>query len=86
MSVVIELRSGEFSNVGGRVGTVLIAMGTLIENAVGGSGNDTLRGNEAANVLTGSSGNDILSGMGGPDILVGGAGADSFLDLIAAQP
>jgi serralysin len=51
----------------------------LIENAVGGSGNDTLTGNDAANLLKGGRGADRLSGLGGSDILDGGAGADMLL-------
>lgn len=52
---------------------------SLIENAVGGSGNDRLTGNSAANTLIGNAGNDILAGHGGDDFLVGGAGLDTAL-------
>ena len=50
---------------------------SLIENAIGGSGNDTIVGNAAANTLTGGGGSDTLSGGAGNDTLVGGAGADT---------
>jgi serralysin len=72
----INLNAEAFSDIGGRVGNVTIARGSLIENAVGGSGNDTLYGNAAANVLTGNNGNDILLGGDGNDTLDGGAGAN----------
>lgn len=49
---------------------------SLIENAKGGSGNDRIIGNQAANSLLGNSGNDTLKGEGGSDVLIGGAGAD----------
>jgi serralysin len=49
---------------------------SLIENATGGSGDDTIRGNSANNVLTGNGGNDWLIGLEGNDRLVGGGGAD----------
>jgi serralysin len=49
---------------------------SLIENATGGSGDDTIRGNSANNVLTGNGGNDWLIGLDGNDRLVGGGGAD----------
>jgi serralysin len=49
---------------------------SLIENAVGGSGNDAITGNAAANALTGNGGNDTLSGNSGVDTLTGGAGND----------
>ena len=38
---------------------------SLIENAVGGSGNDTIIGNAANNTLTGGAGNDTLDGVNG---------------------
>lgn len=41
---------------------------SLIENAFGGSGNDTIDGNAANNVLRGNGGNDILYGATGIDI------------------
>ncbi|AOF89635.1 M10 family metallopeptidase [Sinorhizobium sp. RAC02] len=49
---------------------------SLIENAKGGSGNDAIRGNQAANVLQGNNGNDVLYGFDGNDKLYGGAGRD----------
>ncbi|WP_205903200.1 M10 family metallopeptidase C-terminal domain-containing protein, partial [Pseudomonas viridiflava] len=61
------------------VGNVSIAKGVLVENAVGGSGNDVLVGNAAANDLKGGAGNDIIYGGGGADSLWGGAGADIFV-------
>lgn len=49
---------------------------SLIENANGGSGNDTITGNDAANTLNGNGGNDTLLGGSGVDILNGGDGDD----------
>jgi VCBS repeat-containing protein len=40
---------------------------SLIENANGGSGNDTLKGNSVANVLRGNGGNDTMDGGDGTD-------------------
>ena len=51
---------------------------SLIENAIGGSGNDTLTGNSGNNSLTGNSGNDILYGNSGQDVLNGSSGNDSM--------
>lgn len=48
-----------------------------IENATGGSGNDTITGNTGNNVLTGGAGNDTLSGGAGNDTLDGGADTDT---------
>ena len=44
-----------------------IAYGAIIENAIGGSGNDTLIGNDVANRLVGGPGNDTLNGGAGTD-------------------
>ncbi len=52
---------------------------SLIEAAIGGSGDDLIFGNEADNRLSGGAGADTLSGLVGDDTLIGGAGADVFL-------
>ncbi|KQP54901.1 M10 family metallopeptidase C-terminal domain-containing protein [Methylobacterium sp. Leaf108] len=51
---------------------------SLIENAVGGAGNDLITGNQAANTLSGGAGNDTLDGGIGDDTLIGGAGDDTY--------
>lgn len=51
----------------------------IIENAVGGSGNDTISGNDVRNILTGNDGDDILYGLNGNDVLYGGAGNDTLI-------
>lgn len=73
---VIDLRPGYFSDINGNVGNVAIAVGTVIEKAIGGRFNDTLIGNNAANTLSGNAGVDRISGGNGADRMVGGAGAD----------
>jgi Ca2+-binding RTX toxin-like protein len=65
----INLNPEAFSNIGSSVGNVVIARGTVIENAIGGSGADRIIGNGAAN---------MLSGRGGIDVLTGGLGTDTF--------
>lgn len=52
---------------------------SLIENAIGGSGNDSITGNAADNHLVGNGGNDTLLGLDGNDTLEGGPG-DDYLD------
>lgn len=51
----------------GILGGFTIAHGVVIENALGGSGNDTLIGNAANNVLDGGAGQDVMSGGAGND-------------------
>jgi serralysin len=72
----IDLNDGASSDTGGLRGNVLIAVGTMIENAIGGGRDDSILGNEVANTLTGKGGNDKLLGALGADTLNGGQGAD----------
>lgn len=51
---------------------------SLIENAIGGSGNDTITGNAANNDLKGGGGGDTLNGGDGSDVLWGDGGADQL--------
>ncbi len=55
-----------------------IALTTIIENALGGSGSDEISGNGENNVLVGNAGNDLLIGLGGIDRLDGGTGDDQL--------
>ena len=50
-----------------------------IENAIGGSGNDKLTGNDAVNFLDGGLGNDAVDGGAGDDVIFGGAGNNNLL-------
>jgi len=56
-----------------------------IENVNGGSGNDTLTGDDGANRLSGGAGNDVIDGGAGADTLLGGDG-DDILIYDAADP
>ena len=56
-----------------------IAYGVTIENAIGSSSNDWIKGNSAANTLEGNSGNDILIGGDGNDTLIGGNNNDTLV-------
>jgi len=63
------------SSVGSSGGVALsnlisIAVGTVIENAIGGSGNDILIGNDVDNELKGNGGNDNIDGGDGIDYAV----------------
>ena len=63
-----EFGGGGFgSSVEGQAGGYTIANGVVIENASGGSGNDTIIGNAADNRLDGSAGADALAGGDGND-------------------
>jgi serralysin len=55
---------------------------SLIENANGGSGNDSIKGNLANNLLNGNGGNDTIYGGVGNDTVNGGVGNDSSTTLV----
>ncbi|WP_246732366.1 M10 family metallopeptidase C-terminal domain-containing protein [Bradyrhizobium yuanmingense] len=50
---------------------------SYIDNATGGSGNDTIIGNAIANTLNGAGGNDTITGGAGSDTINGGSGTDT---------
>ena len=50
-----------------------------VENIIGGSGGDTIRGDDNVNSLSGGDGDDLLDGGAGADVLLGGAGNDSVV-------
>jgi len=90
-AAIINLNPGQFSSLSEAIqfqrpngtiatskATVTIGPNVLIENAVGGRGNDLLIGNTANNVLNGGDGNDTLRPIQGNDTLTGGAGRDIF--------
>jgi len=79
MAQVLDLNEGVFSNIGGYVGNFSIAYGAVIENAIGGTGDDSITGNDAANDINGGDGADTILGGIGADTLTGGAGADSIV-------
>lgn len=74
----IDLNIGGWSDLGKSIkfaygstnDTVAIGPNTVIENATGGKGRDTLIGNDVANVLSGGKGKDTL---------IGGADGDTFM-------
>ena len=97
---LIDLRAERASNVfrdtdtDGEIGNLLIARGSVIENATGGMGADLIIGNGAANRLHGfagddrivaGDGDDTLIGWSGRDVLEGGGGAD-LLNAEASDP
>ena len=62
-----------------KVPNIWIAYDTVIENATGGSNNDTLSGNQYDNYLSGNEGNDRFIGFAGNDTFQGGSGIDEVL-------
>lgn len=89
-AVKLDLTPGSWSNVGTTIeysddvqlftdtDTVYITPDTIIENAYGAGGDDTLQGNDVANRLTGNDGNDKIMGGDGADRLLGNTGNDSL--------
>ena len=87
---IIDLRPGHYSSIGALKNNVAMAFNAtsgsdghasfnpnaVIENAVGGAGNDTITGNDADNILKGGAGADVLYGGAGNDTLDGGSQGD----------
>lgn len=72
-AVKIDLIDGDYSSIGLQ-SNVAIAYNAKIQNAIGGSGGNTIYGNELANQITGGSGTDYLSGLAGNDTIAPGQG------------
>ena len=83
--ITLHLAPGFWDHIGnkGRAitagGQITVNYGSVIENAIGGLGNDSISGTATANALHGGAGNDRLEGLGGDDQLDGGAGIDTAL-------
>lgn len=78
------------SNIGGKIGNLSIGVGTILEAATGGAGNDTFIGNDAANSFRGGGGHDLFIDSLGSDIYFGDAGIDTLtftesLDLFSVS-
>ena len=76
MAQRIDLNPEAISDINGKTGNLAIARGTIIENAISGSGNDTITGNDAANRIESGAGNDRIYGNDGNDTMLGGSGFD----------
>lgn len=66
----------------GNVANAFLVNGNVqsyIENAIAGSGNDTIIGNPINNVLRGNNGNDSIDGQVGADTMIGGFGDDGYV-------
>ena len=74
----VDLTPGAYSSANQMTNNIAIAYTAVIENAIGGAGNDRLAGNDAANRLEGGDGQDELLGGAGDDVLLGGAGSDTL--------
>ena len=90
------IAGGAISKVDGIFGGLTIANGVVIENASGGSGNDTIRGNSADNVLVGNAGDDtaVFSGnrssyaienLGNRVVVTGPDGTDALFSIEHAK-
>jgi Ca2+-binding RTX toxin-like protein len=73
VSVKIDLALAGAQNTGAAGTDTLIS----IEGIEGGKFNDTLKGNEQANLIFGVTGDDVIEGRGGNDTLVGWTGIDT---------
>ncbi|WP_422037046.1 M10 family metallopeptidase C-terminal domain-containing protein [Roseibium sp.] len=77
---ILNLNPGTLSSANGMTNNIGIAHGTVIEKAIGGSGDDLLIGSELAEELDGGAGLDTLIGGGGADTFI--LSNDDFADVI----
>lgn len=77
-AIDIDLAPGSVNSAFGLRGNLLIERTTVIENVIGTSRNDIIRGQGADNQLTGNGGHDYLRGGNGNDRLFGGTGDDQL--------
>jgi Ca2+-binding RTX toxin-like protein len=75
-ALFINLAAGNMRR--GSVGAPIEDTLSAIENATGGSGNDSINGTSNANAINGNDGNDTIAGLGGADAIAGGAGEDTI--------
>jgi Ca2+-binding RTX toxin-like protein len=75
---LIDLREGTYSDIGTLRNNLLIPFGTILEDVVGGIGNDILIGNHAVNVLNGGDGHDTIRSGAGIDTMIGDVGNDTY--------
>ena len=75
--LALNLLPGSTSTIAGQVMT--IETNTVIEEAIGGDGRDTIRGNGVSNHLVGGRNRDRLVGLAGDDRLLGGQGGDRLI-------
>jgi len=90
------IAGGAISQIKGIFGGYTIANGVVVENAVGGSGNDMLVGNFADNILNGGAGDDTavfsgnrasctLQNLGDRFVVLGPDGTDTLVSIEHAQ-
>lgn len=70
-SITVDLQAG--TALGSEIGTDTLSG---LEDIASGSGDDSLAGDGADNMLDGGAGDDSLAGRGGNDTLIGGEGRD----------
>jgi hypothetical protein len=69
-SQIFNMTGGGYCSVGGQTNNIGIALSTLLENAIGGSGADTFNGNSLNNTFRGNLGNDTINGGNGTDTAI----------------
>ncbi len=76
--LTLNMNAGGYSSVG-QTQNIAIAYNVTIENANGGSGNDTITDNSANNTINCGAGNDTVNCGAGNDTIDGGLGSDTVV-------
>ena len=83
-AVTLYLEPGYWGHIGSKAATITAAgqvtvnFGTVIENLIGGAGDDFLYGSAGANSISGGLGADTLNPGSGADVVNAGAGDDTI--------
>ncbi|MDP3651270.1 MAG: DUF4347 domain-containing protein [Rhodoferax sp.] len=83
-AVTLYLEPGYWGHIGSKAATITAAgqvtvnFGTVIENLIGGAGDDFLYGSAGANSISGGFGADTLNPGSGADVVNAGAGNDTI--------
>ncbi len=88
LTVAVTVNLGSDASLAAHANRTVVAtagQAANIENAMGGSSNDSLTGNAAVNTLDGGSGNDTLEGAAGNDVLTGGLNDDEIRQTVDAN-
>jgi hypothetical protein len=73
----IDLHAGAFSSSAPNLHNISIAYNVLIQNAIGGFGNDRITANDGTNTINAGAGDDFVQTGAGIDSIDGGTGSDT---------
>ncbi len=80
---LISLEAGTFSSSAPGLNNISIAYNVVVQNAIGGAGNDFIVGNDGNNIIHSGSGDDLVASGPGIDSIDGSGGNDTVVFINA---